>query len=53
MAKHRRRDAEPTEIFDVRGELDRPDTFEEEYKPRRYEEYVGEITQMKNKENPE
>lgn len=47
MAKHRRKDAEPTEIFDVRGELDQPDSFEEEYRPRRYEEYVGEITRIK------
>lgn len=50
MAKHRRVDGEPTEIFDVAGELENENpeaTPAGEYKPRRYEEYVGEVTRMK------
>ncbi len=50
MGKHRRIDAEPTQIFDVKGHLELENPEEDEkgkYKPRRYEEYVGEVTQMK------
>lgn len=49
MGKHRRLDGEPTEFFDVAGELEHENPEEApsgEYKPRRYEEYVGEVTRM-------
>lgn len=47
MAKHRRSDGEPTEIINMQGQMDLPDEFEEEYKPRRYEQHVGEVTRIK------
>jgi hypothetical protein len=50
MGKHRRDEGPDTEIFNVQGELDKVDTFEEEYKPRKYEEHVGEVTKMREQE---
>lgn len=50
MGKHWRVDEEPTQIFDVAGELANENPEEDEsgqYKPRRYEEHVGEVTRMK------
>lgn len=50
MAKHRLEDGEPTQFFNVQGEFRNDDLVEDEYKPRRYEEHVGEVTRMKEEQ---
>lgn len=47
MGKHRRDDPDTTEFINMDGVLGEGTFEEEEYKPRRYEEYVGEVTRIK------
>lgn len=47
MAKHRRDDPDTTEFINMDGVLGEGTFEEEEYKPRRYEEHVGEVTRIR------